>query len=76
MTRIIHARLDDESERIVVELERRTGWSASRIVREGIKALYALLPGRGGRKVYGLGRFQSGIPDLGSSKEHLEGFGQ
>jgi hypothetical protein len=28
------------------------------------------------RKLIGLGRFDSGIPDLGSNKKHMEDFGQ
>jgi len=48
----------------------------SKVVREGIKSLSSLLaPGRA-RRVIGLGRFHSGIPDLGSNKDHLKGFGR
>jgi hypothetical protein len=76
MARIIHARLDADSEKILKEVERRLGWSDSQIIREGIKALRALLPRLGRRKIVGLGRFRSGKPDLGSNKKHLEGFGR
>jgi hypothetical protein len=38
MASIIHARLDDETELLLAELQRRFGWDDSRIVREGIKA--------------------------------------
>ncbi len=76
MARIIHARLDAQTEKILVELERRLGWNDSQIVREGIKALNSLLPPRGRRKIVGLGRFRSGKPDLGSNDKHLEGFGR
>jgi hypothetical protein len=76
MSRIIHARLDATSEEILRQLERRLGWSDSKVVREGIKSLSSLLsPGRA-RRVIGLGRFRSGIPDLGSNKKHLKGFGR
>jgi hypothetical protein len=74
MARIIHARLDPETERMLRRLERRFGWSDSQVVREGIKVLNGLTtPGR--RRVVGLGRFSSGILDLGSNKTHLKGFG-
>jgi hypothetical protein len=55
-------------------LERRFGWSDSQVVREGIKALDGLTA-RGPRRVIGLGRFSSGVPDLGSNKARLKGFG-
>ena len=75
MASIIHARLDDETELLLAELQRRFGWDDSRIVREGIKALSSLTCSNGGRKIVGLGAFESDVPDLGSNKEHLEGFG-
>lgn len=76
MARIIHARLDSQTENILIELERRLRWHDSKIVREGIKALNSILPPGGRRKIAGLGRFRSGKPDLGSNKKHLEGFGR
>ncbi len=39
------------------------------VVREGIRLLAATQPKS--RKVAGLGKFSSGIPDLGSDKKHL-----
>jgi hypothetical protein len=75
MPRVIHARLDAETERMLLELERRLGWSDSQVLREGIKVLNGLTA-RGPRRVVGIGRFSSGIPDLGSNKAHLKGFGR
>lgn len=75
MTRILHARIDPGTEKLLLGLERHLGWSDSKIVREGIKALQVLLP-PGRRAIVGLGRFRSGIPDLGSNKAHLTGFGR
>lgn len=76
LSRVIHARLDGPTERLLRELERRLGWSDSQVVREGIKALNVLLvPGRA-RPIVGLGRFRSGVRDLGSNKAHLKGFGR
>jgi len=72
---MIHARLDPETERMLRRLERRFGWSDSQVVREGIKVLNGVTE-RGRRRVVGLGRFSSGIPDLGSNKTHLKGFGR
>jgi hypothetical protein len=76
MARIIHARLDEHTERLLRDLERRFGWSDSQVVREGTKALNVLLVPRRTRQIVGLGRFRSGVPDRGSNKAHLEGFGR
>ena len=76
MSRVIHARIDEETDKTLKELRRRLGWNDSNIVREGIKALSFMLVPTRGRRVVGLGLFESGIPDLGSNSEHLEGFGQ
>ena len=76
MSRVIHARLDEETDAVRRQLTRRLGWSDSQIVREGIKALAARLVPKRKRKVVGIGKFRSGISDLGSSKQHLKGFGE
>jgi hypothetical protein len=76
MSRIIHARLDAQTAQLLRELERRLGWNDSQVVREGIKALNVLLVRERSRQIVGLGRFRSGIRDLGSNKEHLKGFGR
>jgi len=75
MSRIIHARLDEQTERLLREIERRLGWNDSQVVREGIKALNVVLGSKRPRQIVGLGRFRSGIRDLGSNKAHLKGFG-
>jgi hypothetical protein len=75
MPRMIHARLDAETERMLRRIGRHMGWSDSQIVREGIKILNSLTP-RGRQRVSGLGCCASGIPDLGSNTDHLKGFGR
>jgi hypothetical protein len=75
MSRIIHARLDADTESMLRQLGRAFGWSDSQVVREGIRVLSGL-SARGRRRVVGLGRFCSGLPDLGSRKAHLKGFGR
>jgi hypothetical protein len=75
MSRVIHARIDEETDKTLKELRRRLGWNDSNIVREGIKALSFMLVRRRKQRIVGLGSFESGIPDLGSNKQHLEGFG-
>ena len=76
MSRIIHARLDAATEKLLHEVERRLGWSDSEVVREGIKLLSGLLVRGRPRRVVGQGKFRSGMPDLGSNKGHLKGFGR
>ncbi len=75
MPKIIHARLDDETDSMRRALVQRLGWTDSRLVREGIRSLSVLLAPRRKREFIGQGEFASGIEDLGSDKKHLEGFG-
>jgi hypothetical protein len=74
-SRIVHVRLDAGTAKVLRDLEKRLLWSPSRILREGIHALKAVKVTRGPRRIHGLGRFASGVPDLGTSKRHMEGFG-
>ena len=76
MSRIIHARIDAQTERLLIALERRLGWNDSKVVREGIKTLNVLLVPKRSRQIVGLARFRSGISDLGSNKGRLKGFGR
>jgi hypothetical protein len=75
MSRIIHARFDKATEKMLKDLQRRLGWSDSRVVREGIKTLCNQMALGRPRRIVGLGRFCSGVPDLGSNKDHLKGIG-
>jgi len=72
----IQARLDDSSRKRLTLLVRELGWSPSRVVREGLRVLEASYLRRKKRGVIGLGKFSSGMPDLGSNKKHLPGFGK
>ena len=78
MSNIVHARLDDHTRNIMRRLQRRHGWSDSDIVRHGIRALgdADLPPGQRCKRIVGLGKFASGIEDLGSNDKHLRDFGQ
>lgn len=79
MSDIVHARLDEKTRRIMRRLQRRHGWSDSEIVRNGIRALgdrELLPPGKGAVRITGLGKFASGVDDLGSNKKHLDDFGR
>jgi len=76
MRSTIQARLDSRSQASLKRLTRRLGWNSSRVVREGLRLLDACYGQATGGRVIGIGRIRSGIPDLGSNKKHLEGFGQ
>ena len=76
MASIIHARLDDDTAALRTALQQQLGWTDSQIVREGIKSLSLLVRKQGQRKIVGLGKFTSGINDLGSNEKHLRGFGK
>ena len=72
----VQARLDRESRRALTQLVHRLSWSPSRVVREGLRLLAACHGGRGGKEIVVLGKFASGVRDLGSNKAHLKGFGR
>jgi len=72
----VQARLDEESYRSLRRLARRLGETPSEIVRRGIRLVESIHGGRGRLGVIGMGRFESGVKDLGSNKDHLKGFGQ
>ena len=76
MASSIQARLDKETEQALARLVKRLGWSPSRVVREGLRLLAECYVPKGRRTIIGQGRFSSGVPDLGSNKEHLRGFGK
>jgi len=75
MRSTVQARLDRDTQRALERLVRRTGWSPSRVVREGLRLVAACYRPAGG-KIAGMGKFSSGRPDLGSNKVHLKGFGR
>ena len=76
MSRVVQARLDEETDSLRSQLQQQLGWSNSKIVREGIKAIAHLLPRKGRRKIVGLGKYDTGIPDLSTNKKYMEGFGE
>ena len=76
MRSAIQARLGDRSRKRLAVLVRELGWSPSQIVREGLRVLEASYLRRKKRGVIGLGRFCSGVSDLGSNKKHLRDFGR
>lgn len=76
MGRAIQARLDEKSRTRLNQLVRELGWTPSQVVREGLRVLEASYLRRKKQGVIGLGKFRSGVSDLGSNRKHLEGFGR
>jgi len=76
MSRVVQARLDDETELLRSRLQQQLGLSNSEIVRRGIRLLASMTPRPGEPKFSGIGKYDSGIPDLATNKAHLEGFGE
>jgi Arc/MetJ-type ribon-helix-helix transcriptional regulator len=78
MTDIVHARLDAHTRQIMRRLKRRYGWTDSEVVRQGIRALSEteLTSQERCKQVVGLGKFESGVSDLGSNKARLRQFGR
>ena len=76
MRSAIQARLDDRSRKSLQVLVRDLGWTPSRVVREGLRILEESHLRRKKQGVIGLGKFRSGVSDLGSNKKHLRNFGR
>jgi hypothetical protein len=76
MKTTVQARLDRRAQVALARLVRHLGWSPSRVVREGLRLLAACYGRPSRRRVVGVGRYASGLPDLGSNKKRLEGFGR
>ena len=75
MTKIVQARLGEETIKFL-GLLKNEGYSESEAIREGIKLLSLTVVGKKtSKKIIGLGKFESGVKDLGSNKKHLGGFG-
>jgi hypothetical protein len=68
--------LDPDTRKKLEELRRATGWSTSRIVREGLRLLNTTRKTKKRRSIIGAAMFASGEPDLATSRRHLKGFGE
>jgi hypothetical protein len=76
MTTTVQARLDEETQAALERLVRQHGLKPSDAVREGIRLLdkHHAPPAR--PRLIGIGKYDSGIPDLATNKKHMEGFGE
>jgi hypothetical protein len=76
MGAVVQARLDEQTQAALEKLVRRTGWTASRVIREGIRLVEERRAAQPPRMLIGVGMFDSGIADLATNKKHMEDFGQ
>lgn len=76
MSETVQARLDPESQVALRKLMRRFGWNSSQVVREGLKLMAATYGATPKKKIIGMGEFDAGVPDLGTNKKYMEGFGK
>jgi Arc/MetJ-type ribon-helix-helix transcriptional regulator len=74
MTTTVQARLDKETQAILDRL-RRSGRTTSDVIREAIRLVDREYRGGAASRMIGIGMIRSGVPDMGSNKEHLEGLG-
>jgi hypothetical protein len=76
MKTVVQARLDPDTGKMLSRLTTHLGWSESEVVRAGLRLLDASYPAPPTSRIIGLGKFTSGVPDLGTNKAHLKGFGR
>ena len=76
MAKTITARLDDQSEKLLRQLERDRTENTSEVVRQALRALASITPASASKRIVGLGQFQSGTKDLGTNKKYLKDFGK
>jgi hypothetical protein len=67
--------LDRDSQHQLRRLARDLGWSHSRVLQEALRLLGSC-HGQPQRKITGVGKFRSGVRNLGSSKARLKNFGR
>ena len=76
MASVVQTRLDPETQDLLDRLIREGGYTASEILRKGIKLVAAdELPVKR-RGLIGAGMYDSGLPDLATNKKYMADFGK
>ena len=75
MSRIVQARLDDDTLALLGRLRRHTGLMSSELLRRGVRRLAEETKPLGRRRIVGVGRFASKVSDLATNPRHMKGFG-
>lgn len=76
MSRVVQARLDDQTESDLNRLRELLGGADSDVVPEAIQRMASSLPAPKKRKFRGVGKYNSGLPDLAANPKHLDDFGK
>lgn len=72
----VQARLDEETQAALEGLVRNLGISQSEVIRAGIRLMEKRHAKPMRRKIIGVGQFDTGIADLSTNPNRLEGFGR
>jgi Ribbon-helix-helix protein, copG family len=77
MKTTVQARLDEEDQKALETLTRRLGMTPSEVVRVSLRQMLTAqtTPSEKPPKFIGIGKFDSGIPDLSTNKKYMEDFG-
>ena len=76
MSKMVHARLDDETAQALDELVVRLSSNESSVIRRALLHLANTMIKPAKKRVIGLGKFATSDKDRGSNKRHLNGFGK
>lgn len=72
----VQARFDIKAQAALKRLIRSNGWTTSQALRECVLRVdEQRLAAPAVRRLIGIGRFDSGVSDLATNKEHLKDFG-
>jgi len=75
-TKIVQARLDEKTVRLLARLRRQTGLSDSDLVRRGLELVSTMQAPAKRQRIKGIGVVASGISDLATNPRHMDGFGR
>ncbi|MGA3035712.1 MAG: ribbon-helix-helix protein, CopG family [Terracidiphilus sp.] len=75
MAAVVQTRLDEETKAALEQVARQQGKSVSDLLREGIRVVVKHHSASPRRKWIGVGKYDSGIPDLSTNPKYMEGFG-
>jgi hypothetical protein len=76
MGAVVQTRLDDWTKAALENAARQEGRSVSDLVREGIHMVVSHHSASPRRKWIGVGKYDTGIPDLSTNPKYMEGFGR
>jgi len=75
MGAVVQTRVDEETKAELEKVAQQQGKSVSDLVREGIRVVVNQHSSSRRRKWIGVGKHDSGVPDLSTNPKYMEGFG-